>query len=98
MLVCYNEDESWIRPYDGAKSAPIDASIVATHIMLQAHSMGIGSCWVGIFNSDDVKAGLGLPENLTVAALMPMGYPAEGVQPNPLHYSIREFDDTIEVL
>ena len=31
MLVCYNEDESWKRVYDGALSAPVDAAIVATH-------------------------------------------------------------------
>ncbi|MEE1049037.1 MAG: nitroreductase family protein, partial [Clostridia bacterium] len=34
MLVCYNSDETWKRPYDGALSAPVDAAIVATHMML----------------------------------------------------------------
>lgn len=99
LVVCYDRTRDWKnRRMPGYESGETDAAIVCTHMMLEAWQQGIGSCWVGIFNSDDVKAGLGLPENLTVAALMPMGYPAEGVQPNPLHYSIREFDDTIEVL
>ena len=44
ILVCYNEKESWKRRYDGALSAPVDASIVTTHMMLMAHSLGVGSC------------------------------------------------------
>ena len=55
MLVCYNEDESWKRPYDGALSAPVDAAIVATHIILAAHNIGIGSCWVMHFDPFEIK-------------------------------------------
>ena len=33
FLICYNKDESWVRKYDGALSAPVDATIVATHMM-----------------------------------------------------------------
>ena len=44
MLVCYNEDESWTRPYDKAMSAPVDAAIVATHMILEAHNIGVGCC------------------------------------------------------
>ena len=39
FLICYNENESWVRPYDGTLSAPVDASIVTTHMMLQAETM-----------------------------------------------------------
>ena len=28
MLICYNKNEGWTRRYDGAKSAPVDCSIV----------------------------------------------------------------------
>ena len=41
---------------------------------------------------------LGLPENITVSALLPMGYPAEDAQPLPLHEQVREFADTITVI
>ena len=39
---------------------------------------------------------LGLPENLTVSALLPMGYPAENAAHLPLHTQFRDFADTIE--
>ena len=65
-------------------------------MMLQAFELGIGSCWVGYFNANDVASVLGLPENLTVSAVLPIGYPAENAAPLPLHMQVREFADTIE--
>ena len=99
LVVCYDRTRDWKnRRMPGYESGETDAAIVCTHMMLEAWQQGIGSCWVGMFNSDEVKTGLGLPDELTVAALLPMGYPAEGAEPYHLHYSIREFEDTIEVL
>jgi len=99
LVVCYDSTRDWKnRRMPGYESGETDAAIVCTHMMLEAWQQGIGSCWVGMFSSDEIKAGLGLSEELTVAALLPIGYPAAGVQPNPLHYSIRDFDDTVEVL
>ena len=65
-------------------------------MMLQAFELGIGSCWVGYFNAKDVAGALSLPENLTVSALLPIGYPAENAAPLPLHTQYRAFADTIE--
>ena len=42
MLVCHNKDESWKRVYDGALSSPVDAAIVATHMLLVSHNEGVG--------------------------------------------------------
>jgi len=99
MVVCYDRERDWKnKRMPGYESGETDAAIVCTHMMLEAWQQGIGACWVGIFSSDEVKAGLDLPENVTVSALMPMGYPAENVEPNPLHYKIRDFADTIEVI
>ena len=64
MLVCYNEDESWKRPYDGALSAPVDAAIVATHMMLEAHNIGVGCCWVMHFNPEKMKEAFNMPDNI----------------------------------
>ena len=42
---------------------------------LQAIEPGIGSCWIGYFHANDVTGALGLPENLTVSALLTIDYP-----------------------
>lgn len=96
LVVCYDRSRDWknkLQP--GYESGETDAAIVCTHMMLQAFELGIGSCWVGYFNANVVANVLDLPENLTVSALLPMGYPAENAAPLPLHSQYRDFADTI---
>lgn len=95
MLVCYSENESWVRPYDGAKSAPVDAVIVATHMMLQAHNIGVGSCWVMHFDPDAMKKTFNIPENIKPVALLVMGYPHEDSTPLELHSKYRPIEDVV---
>lgn len=75
-----------------------DAAIACTQMMLQAHDLGIGSCWVGMFKREDISRVLELPEEVTVIGLLPLGYPAEDAKPLPLHFDKREKDDIISEL
>ena len=95
MLVCYNSDETWKRPYDGALSAPVDAAIVATHMMLEAHNIGAGSCWVMHFNPEAMRKTFDIPENIIPAALLVMGYPAPDSEPIELHSKFRPMDEVV---
>ena len=95
MLVCYNEDESWTRPYDGAKSAPVDAAIVTTHMMLKAHSIGVGTCWVMHFNPKAMRETFSIPENIVPVALLVMGYPSEDSKPIAMHFDTRPMEDVV---
>ena len=95
MLVCYNSDETWKRPYDGALSAPVDAAIVATHMMLEAHNIGAGSCWVMHFDPDAMRKTFDIPENIIPAALLVMGYPAPDSEPIELHSKFRPMDEVV---
>ena len=96
LVVCYDRNRDWKNKLmPGYESGETDAAIVCTHMMLQAVELGIGSCWVGYFDALAVAEVLGLPENITVSALLPMGYPAENAEPLPLHSSCRDFSDAI---
>ena len=95
MLVCYNKNESWIRKYDGALSAPVDAAIVTTHMMLAAHDLGVGSCWVMHFDPAAMRNAYNIPEETEPLALLVMGYPAEDAKPIPMHSAFRPMDETI---
>lgn len=96
LVVAYDRDACWKnKRMEGHPSGETDAAIVTTHMMLAAFEEGIGSCWVGVFNSEEVKATLGLPENLTVTALMPMGYPAPDATPAPFHSQIKPKSETV---
>ncbi len=95
MLVCYNKDESWVRKYDGALSAPVDAAIVTTHMMLAAHNIGVGSCWVMHFDPVAMKENFNIPKNFEPAALLVMGYPAEDAPVHPFHETVRPLDEVV---
>jgi nitroreductase len=60
-----------------------DGVIVADHITLIARDMGLGTCWIGLFNRDDVKEILGVPKDWLVITVMPIGYPSERGWPPP---------------
>ncbi|MBQ3183142.1 MAG: nitroreductase family protein [Clostridia bacterium] len=94
MVIGYDKTRSWQNSrMPGYESGETDASIVTTHMMLAAWNEGIGSCWVGVFNADDVAAALGLPENIRVTALMPMGY--ADMEAGPRHSQYREREDIV---
>lgn len=95
MLVCYNEDESWKRPYDGALSSPVDGGIVSTYIMLEANNLGIGCCWVMHFDPVAIKKEFLIPENIKPLALLVMGYPSLDAKPLPLHFQFRKMDEIV---
>jgi nitroreductase len=44
---------------------------------LQAVEEGLGTCWVGSFYEDQVKALLGIPANVRVVQLLALGYPQD---------------------
>lgn len=60
----------------GQLSYPIDVAIALDHISLAAVEQGLGTCWIGAFNERKVKEILGVPEEVRVVELMPLGYPA----------------------
>ena len=95
MLICYNSDECWTRPYDGNKSGIVDASIVTTHLMLQASELGIGSTWVMHFNPFRMREEFAIPENIEPVALLVMGYPAPDAVPNERHSVYRPTDENV---
>ena len=96
LVVCYDRERDWKNKLmPGYESGETDAAIVCTHMMLQAFELGIGSCWVGYFNPKTVAETLGLPENVTVSALLPMGYPSQEAKALPLHSQFRDLADTV---
>ena len=50
-----DESEAWQRPFDKKSFADIDASITATHMMLEIHNLGLGTTWVGYFDEQKLK-------------------------------------------
>ena len=97
LVVCYDtQRHSCNKLMNGYGSGEKDASIVCTHMMLQAWELGIGSCWVGYFNADVVADVLGLPPHIRVMGLLTLGYPADNAKPLDLHFQYRDMADMVE--
>ena len=64
---------------DRSPLAISDGSRAIQNMILAAWSQGIGSNWVGYNNLPEVKPLLGIPEEISVLAILPFGYPAEAV-------------------
>ncbi len=62
---------------DGKPYYMVDVAIAVEHLVLTAWEMGIGTVWVGAFKEDRVRKALGIPGNIKVVALIPMGRPAD---------------------
>ncbi len=54
-----------------------DASRAIQSMVLTAWSEGVGSNWVGFQGLTEVKALLGIPDDLDVLAIIPFGYPVQ---------------------
>lgn len=100
LLVCYDNRLSWKSPFvEGYDCGEMDATIVCTHMMLEAWDIGIGSCWVLLFDPAEVKRAFNLPPYIVPVCLLPIGYPAPGAKPYvPWHNTFRPLEDTVEII
>ncbi len=59
-----------------------DGGIAGEHIVLAARDLGLGTCWCGSTKRDaEIKEILGIPEELKVIAITPLGEPDEEKEP-----------------
>jgi nitroreductase len=75
VVACADPDKSG--NLDGKPYYMVDVAIAVEHLVLTAWDLGIGTVWVGAFKEDRVRKALGIPANIRVVALIPMGYPAD---------------------
>ncbi|RLE37933.1 nitroreductase family protein [Candidatus Woesearchaeota archaeon] len=57
------------------------------NMLLVAHSLGLGACWVGAFEEIMLRNALGIPEEVRPQAVIPIGYPDEK-PPEPVEFPL----------
>lgn len=80
LVVCSDENAVWRRPLDGKDLLDIDATIVTTHMMLQATELGLGSIWICAFNPDILRQEFDIPHYWRLVNLLAIGYGVDGTQ------------------
>jgi len=61
----------------------LDIGIAMEHLVLAATDLGLGTCWIGWFDEQKAKVALGVPKDVRVVALTPLGYPDEEPEARP---------------
>jgi nitroreductase len=57
-----------------------DTGLATLQYMLEAYSLGLGTCWAGVIGTSfekDIKEMFGIPGHLNVLGLVATGYPGE---------------------
>lgn len=98
LVVCGDTSVACDRPVVGRNLAEMDASIVATHMMLEATACGLGSVWICAFDTERLARAFDLPDTTVPYMLLALGYPTEDCQPSPRHTQRFPLEDTVTVL
>ena len=76
ILVCGDEESALAPGY-----IPVDCSAATENILLAAHALGLGACWLGIYPREEriaaIKQIIGLPVKIHPVSLISVGYPVK---------------------
>ena len=99
LMIGYEESEQYQNEMEeGILSGQQDASIVATHMMLEAAELGLGSVWVDGFPNTETAEVFHLPKSVKLVCLMPVGYAADDAKPAPMHKNYRPIDEMVKIV
>ena len=76
ICACAVPDEGWVR-MDGKPYVDVDVTIAMDHLILAAHSLGLGTCWIAAFDPAAAREILGLPDGIEPIVFTPLGYAAD---------------------
>ena len=83
LIVLSDKNESWQK--DGYSTYEMDATICATHMMLEATNQEVDNIWIEMFDKEKLKEVFNLDDNLEPICLIPIGYKTDDYKGNPLH-------------
>ena len=99
LVIGSKKEDGWVRSFDNHSFAEVDASIVATHIMMDITDLGLATTWVGYFDAPLLKSLRPEMEDYELIAIFPIGYAADGNgAPSPRHTVRKSREDLVEYL
>lgn len=79
VVVCANETRSgWGYGHRGVTLYCLqDTAAAIQNLLLAAHALGLGACWVGAFHEEEARTVLKVPRGVRPVAIVPVGHPSE---------------------
>ena len=94
MIVCWDKDSAYTKPEHSTYE--IDASIVATHMLLESANQWLGSVRVELIDRWVLRSEFDIPENLFPVCILPMWYKTDDCPISPLHSDKKSIDELVE--
>ena len=94
LVICGDKENSYQK-----NDMPIyvmDASIVATHMMLEAASLNVDSIWIEMFDGELLSNRFNLPSSLVPVCLLPIGYRSDDCPESPNHNIRKDISELVE--
>lgn len=81
LVLCAEPSDSGFS--SGKEYYLVDCGVSMEHLVLAATAEGLGTCWVGNFRENPVRNLLGIPHEVKVVGITPLGVPDEAPEARP---------------
>ncbi len=96
LLVCSDKEKAFQK--DEYSTYEIDATIVATHMILEATNLNIDTTWIEAFDHQETKKIFNIGDNLEPVCIINLGYKADDCPENPLHNQRKNIDEIVKYI
>jgi len=98
LVIGGTEEGAFVRPSDDRNFKDVDAAIVATHMMLAVEDEGLGTTWIGYFDTVKTKELFPEMKDYDLVAIFPIGYPADDAMPSDRHHVRKDMSEMVSCL
>ena len=95
IVACGLPSQAFKKMGGHGNSVEVDVAIAMDHLTLAAAAEGLGTCWIGAFDEEQVKDLLQIPKAIKVVAMAPLGYPSRRNLNHPLGENRRKGESEI---
>ncbi len=97
LLVCADNAAGFASD-EGHKSGVIDASIVATHMLLEATNLGVDNIWTWAWGNQELADIFDLPKTIEPVCVLPLGYRSEEDRGSKMHSQRKDISELVVFL
>lgn len=96
LLICSDKNKAFhMNEYS---TFEIDATIVATHMILEATNLNIDSTWIEAFDKNEVKDVFNLDGDIDPVCIINLGYKTDDCPENPLHNQRKNINEIVKYI
>lgn len=96
LLVCSDKEKAFHK--EDYSTFEMDATIVATHMILEAANLNIDSTWIEAFDKNEAKNVLNLDDNIEPVCIINLGYRTDDCPENSMHNQRKNINEMVKYI